>query len=204
MVAAVHEISLCISSGNLAQRAGNGVQQRLPGPACGYQQRSTLGLKRCRINRTVPHQRCVHPCCPHRCPERRGGWRSAWHAADCPCSTRCPCITWWPGEIAAGLVHHHERRCRLVCDAFTKRLALLLVARGSAQALFLRVQPRRRIARPRVHGRNVVPWVALHSSACWAQVASGWASRCARSMAYGAGEIVVTRAVGVPGTNVWP
>ena len=86
-------------------------------------------------------------------------------------------------DVAPTLVHNHEISCGALGNAVLIGTALLLVALGGTQRLFLRVQPKRLIARPTVHWLNVVPCVAFQRSVCSAIVASGSASNCAHNAA---------------------
>ncbi len=74
-------------------------------------------------------------------------------------------------------------------------------SRSVALSVFLRVQPKRRMARPKFHWLRVVPCAAFHRLAWWAKVASGCASSCACSAAYWSGAMVAGRPGGTCGTG---
>ncbi len=82
---------------------------------------------------------------------------------------------------SAAFVHHHDVVRNALGYPVSVRVPGCFVPFGGAQRLFLRVQPRRRIARPTVHWLRAVPWVVFHSRVCASIVASGLASNCAHS-----------------------
>ena len=76
-------------------------------------------------------------------------------------------------EVAGGFIEDDEVRCWSGTDLLAEELALGFITFASGKGLFLRVKPKARIARPRVHWLRVVACAAFHNWACWAMVASG-------------------------------
>ena len=114
--------------------------------------------------------------------ERQGADRGrvfrsvAWECCPGPLAFGRTRIAW--GQVQVG--------AKLVDDDEISRINLLLedgklstcpgVALAGNQALFLRVSPKRVMARRRVEGLSVTPWLAFHWAVCSASVASGIAA----------------------------
>ena len=84
-------------------------------------------------------------------------WRIAWYACHGTFAERSPSVRWGQVQIATHLVNHDDLGRIQVGLLERKCGALPGITFGGDQGLFLRDQPRRRIARARVHGLSRVP-----------------------------------------------
>src|SRR3712207_357662 len=89
------------------------------------------------------------------------------------CGARCQI------DSCTTLIDHHKVMQIPPGDPLAVRGALLLIALGGTQRLFLRVQPRRLMARAIARVLSCTPCTCSQREQCVARLASGFAAHCA-------------------------
>ena len=140
-----------------------------------------IGLEKRCGHATNRHQAWSHPVERERCNGRGVGRGVAGKRGDGPFATGGAGIARGHIQVRAKLIDHDDIGWVNVLLLDQKANTVPPIALGSDQRLFLRVNPRRRIARPSVHWLMLVPCSAFQRAVCSASVASGTAATWART-----------------------
>ncbi len=131
-----------------------------------------------------------HACQRARADQRGVAWSVARQFGVGTLTAWCSTLARCQIDVQADFVNHHKVARGDLGDAQSEGCTCPLVALTGDQALFFRDHPKRRMARPSVHGLSVVAWSAFQRWACSAKVASGNWSSWKRSVAIWAAEML--------------
>ncbi len=115
------------------------------------------------VSGPIQQHRRSHALRRHGRDERRILSGIAWNLINGPFTFQGTGIDRCQIDITATFIHHDYQI--LVVAGYLSAVGSsgLLVPLGGSQRLFLRVQPKRLIARPTVHSLTDVAWVAFHN-----------------------------------------